>query len=137
MTKEYRCMLGIQEMTVFSFLLIYVIKVSGLFLGTYKFLLVFFCKNQEEASPCLLLATPMVLVQNLYPSLDYYGPHAGFGAQCALDSIFDFRAIYIVCLFVSYASHFSFFSSIFIYLSPPLLISSFENRSAPFPGWLS
>ena len=44
MTKEYRCMLGIQEMTVFSFLLIYVIKVSGLFLGTYKFLLVFLQK---------------------------------------------------------------------------------------------
>jgi len=61
------------------FLLVYVIKVSGLFLGTYKFLLVF-CKNQEEASPCLLLATPMVLVQNLSPSLDYYGPHEGFGA---------------------------------------------------------
>ena len=49
-------MLGIQEMTI---LVIYVRKVSGLFLRTYKFLKV--CKIQEEAiaSSCLLLATPM------------------------------------------------------------------------------
>ena len=46
------------KMTVF--LVIYVIKVSGLFLRTYKFLQ--FCKIQEEAitSSCLLLATPMI-----------------------------------------------------------------------------
>ena len=44
------------------------------------------------------------------------------------DSIFDFSAMYIciVCLFISYASHLSF-SSLFHYLSPPLLIFSFEN----------
>ena len=48
-------MFGVQEMTV---LVIYVIKVSGLFLRTDKFLQ--FCKIQEEAiaSSCLLLATP-------------------------------------------------------------------------------
>jgi len=39
--------------------------------------------------------------------------------------------IYIVCLFISYASHLSF-SSLFHYLSPPLLIFSFENRPALF-----
>jgi len=43
-------MLGIQEMTV---LVIYVIKVSGLFLGSYKFLQ--FCKIQEEAIACVCL----------------------------------------------------------------------------------
>ena len=49
-------MLGIQEMTVFSFFsVIYVIKVSGLFLRTYKCFFVFFVQN-PIASSCLLLA---------------------------------------------------------------------------------
>jgi len=30
-----------------------------------------------------------------------------------------------------------FFSSLFPYLSPPLLFFSFKNRLAPFPGWMS
>jgi len=40
-------MLGIQKMTVFSYLGAYVIKVSGIFLRTYQFLQ--FWKIQEEA----------------------------------------------------------------------------------------
>ena len=47
-----------------------------------------------------------------------------------LDSIFDFGAIYIVCLFISYASPLILFS-LFSYLSLPLLIFSFENIPAP------
>ena len=55
-------------------------------------------------------------------------------APCALDLVFDVGAIYTVCLFVSYASPLVLFSSLSSYLSPPLLIFSFENRPAPFPG---
>jgi len=39
--------------------------------------------------------------------------------------------LYIVCLFASYASPLIFFSSLFPYLSTPLLISSFKNRPPP------
>jgi len=53
---------------------------------------------------------------------------------------FDFwfgRYIYCFCLFISYASPLMLISSRFSYLSPPLLIFSFQNRPAPFPGWMS
>jgi len=36
--------------------------------------------------------------------LKTYLPRSGSEAQCTLDSIFDFGAMYIVCLFISYAS---------------------------------
>ena len=61
-------------------------------------------------------------------------------AQCILDSIFDFGIIffilysllvYIVCFPICP------FSLLFPYLSGPSLIFSFENRPAPFPGWMS
>ena len=48
-------------------------------------------------------------------------PSAGSEAYCTLDSIFDFGAIYIVWLFISYTSPLMLFSSLFPYLSPPLL----------------
>jgi len=47
---------------------------------------------------------------------------AGSGALCVLDSLFDFNAIYIVCLFISYAFPLILFSSLFPYLSFPLRI---------------
>ena len=43
--------------------------------------------------------------------------------------------IYIVCLFILYASPLVHFSSLFPYLSPPLLIFSDENKPAPFTLW--
>ena len=43
--------------------------------------------------------------------------------------------VYTVCLFISHASQLILFSSLFPYLSPPLLIFSYENRPAPFPQW--
>jgi len=60
-------------------------------------------------------------------------PCAGSGVLCALDSIFDFGAMYVVCLFILYASipTYSFF------FTPPLLIFSSENRPASFPGQMS
>jgi len=46
--------------------------------------------------------------------------------------------IYTPCLFISYISPLIPFSSLFPYLSsPPLLIFSFENRPALFPGRMS
>ena len=44
------------------------------------------------------------------------------------DSIFDFGTIYIICLFISYASPLTLFSSPFPYLSPYL---SFPLRTDP------
>ena len=44
------------------------------------------------------------------------------------------RAIYTVCLFISYALPLILFTSLFRYLSPPLLIFSFENRPTSFRG---
>jgi len=41
-------------------------------------------------------------------------PCAGSVAWCALDLIFDFDAIYIVCLFMSYVSPLFLFSSFFL-----------------------
>jgi len=43
-------MLGIQEMTVFSFFIIYLIKVSWFFMRTYKFI-PFFAKSKRRQSP--------------------------------------------------------------------------------------
>jgi len=40
-------------------------------------------------------------------------------------------------LFVSYAFPLTLFSSLFAYVSPPLLFFTFENRPAPFPGRMS
>jgi len=54
-----------------------------------------------------------------------------WGVMC-LDSIFDLNAICTVCLFISYAFPLVLFSSLFPYLSPPLLIFSFENRPLCF-----
>jgi len=42
--------------------------------------------------------------------------------------------MYIVCLYMSCASHLSFFLHFFRYSSPPLLVFFFENRPAPFLG---
>ena len=52
-------------------------------------------------------------------------------------AIFDFGAIYIDCVFISYASPLILFSLLFPYLSPPLVVFSFENRPVPFPGQMS
>jgi len=46
-------------------------------------------------------------------------------------------AIYIVCLFILYASQLILFSLLFAYLSSPLLIFSFEKIPARFPGQMS
>jgi len=65
-------------------------------------------------------------------------PSVGSVAQCALHSIFDFGAIYIVCLFILYASPLILFSSLcFLTYLMSSLIFSFENRPASFPGWMS
>ena len=49
-------------------------------------------------------------------------PRAGSAASCALDSIFDFGAISILCLFISHASPLVLFHSPF-----SLLISSLTD----------
>jgi len=61
-------------------------------------------------------------------------PSVGSVAQCALHSIFDFGAIYIVCLFILYASPLILFSSLFFPYLPHLL--SFPLRIDPlrFPA---
>ena len=59
--------------------------------------------------------------------------HPGSPGQSAIKRV----CIYIVCLFIPYASLLILLSSLFSYLSPPLLILSFENRPAPFPGRMS
>jgi len=59
--------------------------------------------------------------------------HPGSPGQSAIKRV----CIYIVCLFIPYASLLILLSSLFPYLSPPLLILSFENRPAPFPGRMS
>ena len=61
-------------------------------------------------------------------------PDAGSGA---LDSICDFRALYIVSLYISYAFPLILFFFTFLYLSPFLLIFSFKNRPAPFSDQMS
>ena len=54
-------------------------------------------------------------------------PPVGSGALCALDSIFDFGAIYCFLVYIICFPA----SSLFPYLSPPLLTFSFENRPRP------
>jgi len=54
-------------------------------------------------------------------------PDVGSGAYYALDSIFYFGTIYVVGLYIWFASPLIIFSSLFPYLSPPLLIFSFER----------
>jgi len=51
----------------------------------------------------------------------------GLWEYCTHDSFVDFGAVYIVCLFSSYAAPLILFFHFF-------LIFSFENRPAPFPG---
>jgi len=67
-------------------------------------------------------------------------PRAGSGRNAPFIR-FLISALYIiiVCLFLSHAFPLILFSSLLLYLSPPLglLIFSFENRPAPFPGRMS
>ena len=65
---------------------------------------------------------------HLYPDRGVMPPRFDF---------FDFGAILFACLYRIYASQLIIFSSLFPYLSPPLLIFSFENRPAPFSGRMS
>jgi len=65
---------------------------------------------------------------HLYPDRGVMPPRIDF---------FDFGAILFACLYRIYASQLIIFSSLFPYLSPPLLIFSFENRPAPFSGRMS
>jgi len=94
-------------------------------------------------SPMTIIMSPFWFVAVLDVILRI--PTTIFCAPCGLRGVmrpwFDFWFrryiyIYIVCLFISYASPL-IFSSHFPYLSPPLLIFSFENRPAPFPGRMS
>ena len=63
----------------------------------------------------------------------------GRGAPCSLwgrdysvDSIFDFVAIYVICLFILNASPHVLLFFTFSYFSPPLLVVSFQNRLTHF-----
>ena len=64
----------------------------------------------------------------------YLQPPCGLWEYCVLDSFVDFGAVYIICLFTSYASPLILLLHVFLYFSTPLLIFSFENRPTPFSG---
>jgi len=89
-----------------------------------------------ECSPFLGRPTGTQHILILISLLNALFLRGGFVEYCAVDSFLDFGA-YIVCLFASYVSPLMFFSSLFSCLPTPLLIFSFENRLAPFPGWRS
>jgi len=67
--------------------------------------------------------SPLLLIPESYASSVEY---------CALRFFLSWSSVYIVCLFISYASPLILFSSLFPDSFPPLLIFSFENRPAPF-----
>ena len=58
------------------------------------------------------------------------------GHNAPLIRFLYFGAIYIVCLFISYAFHLIFFLH-FSLLTSSLFLSSFENRDVLFPGRMS
>ena len=86
----------------------------------------------RRPSPTYLLADWSCCATSFSPSSNHR-PYSNTKLG-AVDSIFDFGAVYTVCFFISYASPLVLLSSLFLTYLLPYLFFSFENRPAPFPG---